>query len=148
MGIQKLILASLVLLPGCRGAFAQATPPALPTEKPATFDGKMNPKEDKSRLRDLKGVVKDEAGAPIEGAIVQLKNSYTGKLVNFITKQDGTYTFTALNMDIDYDLTAKRNGFGDPVKKKLSKYDSRKPATLNFELQKKESGKAERPSKD
>ncbi len=68
---------------------------------------------------------------------MQLKDGYTGKLVNFITKKDGSYSFTALSMDIDYELTAKRNGYGDPVKKKLSKYDSRKPATLNFELQKK-----------
>ena len=40
-----------------------------------------------------------------------------------------------LDMKIDYELTAKRDGFGEPVKKTLSKYDSRKPATLNFELQ-------------
>src|SRR5258708_35829505 len=97
----------------------------------------MNPKEDKSRQRDLSGVVKDDGGTPIEGAIVQLRDGYTGKLVDFITKHDGTYSFTALSMDIDYELIAKRDGYGDPVKKKLSTYYSRKPATLNFELQKK-----------
>jgi hypothetical protein len=145
MGIRVLIPAFML---ASGSVFAQATPPALPTEKPATFDGKMNPKEDKSRLRDLSGAVKDEAGAPIENAVVQLKNGRTGKVIDFITKKDGGYTFTALNMDIDYELTAKRDGFGDPVKKTLSKYDSRRPATLNFELVKKESGKAERPSKD
>jgi hypothetical protein len=135
MGTARLI--PLVLLVGSGSASAQATPPSLPTEKPATFDGKRNPKEDKSRLRDLSGVVKDEAGAPIEDAVVQIKDVYTGKLIDFITKKDGTYSFSALSMDIDYELTAKRDGFGDPVKKKLSKYDSRRPARLNFELQKK-----------
>jgi hypothetical protein len=145
MGI-RILIPAFILVSG--SAFGQATPPALPTEKPATFDGKMNPKEDKSRLRDLSGVVKDDTGSPIESAEVQLKNGRTSKVIDFITKKDGTYMFTALNMDIDYELTAKRDGYGDPVKKTLSKYDSRKPATLNFELQKKESGKAERPSKD
>src|SRR5258708_17031770 len=137
MGIARLFTASLSLLLGSTIVFAQANPPGLPTEKPATFNGKTNPKEDKSRLRDLSGGVKDDGGAPIEGAIVQLKDGYTGKLVDFITKKDGTYSFTALSMNIDYELVAKRAGYVDPVKKKLSKYDSRKPATLNFELQKK-----------
>ena len=134
MSIAKFFLLSSALFLATDTLFAQATPPALPTEKPATFDGKRNPKEDKSRLRDLTGVVKDDAGAPIDGAVVQIKDSKTGRLIDFITKPDGSYVFHELNMDIDYDLTAKRNGF-DAAAKKLSKYDSRKPATLNFELQ-------------
>lgn len=126
-----------LLILGSAIGFAQSTPPPLPTEKPAVFDGKRNPKEDKSRIRDLSGVVKDESGAPVDGAIVQLKDLKTGKMVDFITKQDGAYVFRELNMDIDYELTAKRDGLGDAVKKKLTKYDSRRPATLNFELQRK-----------
>src|SRR5437667_11642443 len=117
MSIAKFFLLSSVFVLGSGIALAQATPPALPTEKPATFDGKRNPKEDKSRLRDLTGVVKDDAGAPIDGAIVQIKDSRTGKLIDFITKQDGSYVFHELNMDIDYDLTAKRNGFDAAAKK-------------------------------
>ena len=133
MSIAKFFLLALFL--GSGSAFAQATPPALPTEKPATFDGKRNPKEDKSRLRDLSGIVKDDTGAPIEGAIVQIKDTRTGRVIDFITKQTGAYEFRELDMTIDYELSAKRDGFGEPVKKKLSKYDSRRPATLNFELQ-------------
>lgn len=132
--------------------FGQAYPPGLPTEKPTTYDGKPTPKEDKSRQRDLSGVVKDDKGGPIEGAIVQLKDGRTGRLIDYITRPDGSYIFYALNMDTDYDLSAKRDGFDGPVKKRLSKYDSRKPATLNFELQKKEAakdtGKTEPPSKN
>ena len=156
MGIRSLIPTVLVVLASSPTVLAQAYPSGLPTEKPTVYDGKQPPKEDKSRLRDLTGVVKDNNGAPIAGAIVQIKDGRTGRLVDFITKQDGSYAFYALNMDIDYDLSAKRDGFDGPVKKRLSKYDSRKPATLNFELQKKEppsqggkeSGKVERPSKD
>lgn len=120
------------------GCFAQATQSPLPNEKPAVFDGKVNPKPDKSRLRNLSGVVRDNNGDPISGAIVQIKNGKTGQMIDFITKQDGSYRFDELDMDIDYDLTARRDGYGDPVKKRLSKYDSRKPAILNFELQRKD----------
>ncbi len=86
-------------------------------------------------MRDLSGIVSDESGAPIEGAVVQLKDMKTGREIEFITKKNGKYTFTDLNMNIDYELTAKRDGYASAEKKKLSKYDSRKPATLNFELQ-------------
>jgi len=135
MSIAKFFLLSPFLFLAATVVSAQSTPSPLPTEKPATFDGKRNPKEDKSHLRELTGVVKDDAGAPIVGAIVQIKDTRTGRVIDFITKQTGTYEFHELDMNIDYELTAKRDGFGDPVKKKLSKYDSRKPATLNFELQ-------------
>jgi len=136
MGIVKFLLPSFVLLAGTASAFAQATPSALPTEKPATFDGKRNPKEDKSRIRDLSGFVRDDSGSPIDGAIVRIRDTKSGRTIDYITKQDGSYAFRELDMDIDYELSAKRDGYGDPVKKKLSKYDSRKPAVLNFELAK------------
>ena len=134
MGIVKFSLLCSVLAAGSSIAFAQANPPALPNEKPATFDGKRNPKEDKSRLRDLSGVVHDDAGTPIDGAVVRIKDSKSGRVIDYITRKDGSYQFHELDMDIDYELTAQRKGFDDLVKK-LSKYDSRKPATLNFELQ-------------
>lgn len=88
-----------------------------------------------AHMRDLSGMVQDDTGTPVESAIVQIKDLKSGKTIDFITKKDGAYTFRELDMNIDYELTAKRDGFGDPVKKKLTKYDTRKPATLNFELQ-------------
>lgn len=137
MSITKAWLLPCALLLSSSAAFAQATPSSMPSEKPAVFDGHRNPKEDKSRLRDLSGFVRDEAGNPVDSAIVQLKDGKSGRTIVFITKKDGAYDFHELNMDQDYQLTAKRDGYGDPVTKTLSKYDSRKPATLNFELQKK-----------
>ena len=135
MSIVRVWLLPCALMLGSNTGFAQAS--SMPSEKPAVFDGHRNPKEDKSRLRDLSGFVRDEAGNPIDRAIVQLKDGRSGKTIVDITKKDGSYDFRELNMDIDYQLTAKRDGYGDPVTKTLSKYDSRKPATLNFELQKK-----------
>jgi hypothetical protein len=114
-------------------AYSQATPSPAPGYKPTVFPDKT-PKADKSRLRDLKGMVKDETNNPVEGAIIKLKNGKTGKVVEYITKQDGTYLFYDLSMDIDYDLLVTRDGFED-AKKTLSRYDSRKPASLNLQLE-------------
>src|SRR6266853_1789718 len=134
MNIRKLPVIFIVLMAGTGLALAQSTP--TPSDKPNVFFGK-EPKVDKSRLRDLKGLVKDDADKPVEGAIVLLKDLKSGKVVQFVTKGDGAYLFYDLNMDVDYELTAKGDGFTAPVKKKLSKYDSRKPAMLNFELERK-----------
>lgn len=133
--IARFVTVPIAVCLGAAGLYAQSTQTPLPNEKPAVFDGKPNPKPDKSHIRNLSGVVRDKSGDPISGAVVQLKNSKTSEVIDFITKTDGSYRFDDLDMNIDYDLTAKRDGYGDPVTKKLSKYDSRKPAILNFELQ-------------
>lgn len=129
MNIRRLLVIAI----GTGLAWAQSTPE--PGDKPNVFFGKTT-KVDKSRLRDLKGLVKDDADKPVEGVIVLLKDLKTGKVVEFVTKPDGAYLFYDLNMDLDYELTAKGDGF-TAVVKKLSKYDSRKPAMLNFELERK-----------
>src|SRR5216684_3038637 len=134
MNIRKFLAIIVILMAGTSLVRAQSTPD--PNNKPNVFFG-STPKVDKSRLRDLKGLVKDDADKPVERAIVLLKNLKSGKVVEFVTKGDGAYLFYDLNMDVDYELTAKGEGFTAPVKKKLSKYDSRKPAMLNFELERK-----------
>ena len=129
----------ILLLVGASLVFGQATPTAPPGDNPNNpnvFMGRL-PKVDKSRLRDLKGVVKDDAEAPIENAVVQLKDLKTGKMQSFVTKADGSYLFYDLNMDQDYQLTAKWDQAPAPLVKKLTKYDTRKHPTLNFELAKK-----------
>jgi hypothetical protein len=124
-----LVLASTV-------AFAQSS--AVPSDKPNVFlQNEKEPKVDKSRLRDLKGIAKDEAGQPLDGVIVQLKDLRSGKIVDFRTHEDGKYLFYDLNMDQNYELRVMKDGFESPPMKKLTKYDTRKPAILDFELPRK-----------
>jgi len=134
MNTRRLLVIAAFGMAGTGLGWTQSTPD--PNNKPNVFFG-STPKVDKSRLRDLKGLVKDDAEKPVGGAIVLLKDLKTGKVIEFVTKPDGAYLFYDLNMDLDYELTAKGDGFTAPVKKKLSKYDSRKPAVLNFELERK-----------
>jgi hypothetical protein len=126
----KLLPALLLVLAGA--ALAQSSP--NPNEKPNVFL-QPEPKPDKSRLRDVKGSVKDVNDNGVEGATVRLKNLKSGNVVSTQTKKDGSYIFYDLNMDLDYELAASHDGFDGPVIKRVSPYDTRKPAVRNFELQ-------------
>lgn len=133
----QLFSIPLLLMVSGIAAYGQASPSAPPGDNPTNpnvYMGKL-PKVDKSRLRDIKGVVKDDKDLPVDGAIVSLKDLRTGKIVSFRTKQDGLYLFYDLNMDLDYELTAKSDRADGTVTKKLTKYDTRKKPTLNFNLE-------------
>ena len=128
----KLLPILLLVLAGT--ALAQSSPnPGEPSHAVL----QPEPKVDKSRLRDLKGLVQDASGNALEGATVRLKELKSGNVVGTQTKNDGSYVFYDLNMDLDYELAATHEGFDGPVTKRVSPYDTRKPAVRNFELQRK-----------
>jgi len=132
MSLAKFLSLSLAILAVAGFASAQQTDP---TNKPSVVVGNDLPKSSKpSTTRTIQGVVKDAADNPVAGAIVQLKNTKSSKVVDFITKDDGKYAFHDLSLDIEYDLLAKRGDITSPVKK-ASPYDSRHQVTLNFKLE-------------
>jgi len=127
-------------------ALPQATPAPSPTgDKPSVYVGGDNPnateKRDKTRVRDLKGTVRDQNEDPVEGALVRLREIRTGKTITSRTGKDGSYLFHDLSLDYDYELTATREG-SEPVVRKLSQYDTRKPATINLHLERKKAAGA------
>lgn len=86
-------------------------------------------------LRDVQGVVTDDGGKPVSGAVVQLKNTKSLQIISFITKDQGDYYFHGLSPDIDFELSAE---YGDKMSgvRTLSSFDSRKQAILNLKLDK------------
>ena len=72
---------------------------------------------------------------PVAGAVVQLKDMRTLQVRSFITLDDGQYHFTGLRIDIDYELTARSGEL--TATKKLSLFDNRKAAVMNFKFDKK-----------
>ena len=86
-----------------------------------------------SEARNISGLVRDQNDNPIRGAIVQLKDMKTSKVIDFPTKDDGKFAFHDLRMDIDYELTAKHDGMTSV--KKVSIYDTRKNVVLTFKLE-------------
>ena len=93
-------------------------------------------KKDKNEAntRALAGTVTDDE-KPVTGAVVQLKDMRTLQVRSFITLDDGQYHFSGLRADIDYELTARSGEM--TATKKLSLFDNRKAAVMNFKLDKK-----------
>jgi hypothetical protein len=86
-------------------------------------------------LRDVQGMVSDESGKPVVGAVVQLKNTKTLEIISFITKDQGEYYFHGLSPDIDFEISAQ---FGDKASsvRTLSTFDTRKQSVMNLKLDK------------
>jgi hypothetical protein len=130
MNLVKILPAPLLLL----ACIAPAQQSSLPNDKTDVYLQNDKPKTQKeSNTRTIQGTVKDPSDNPQPQAIVQLKDMKTSKIVDFVTKDDGKYTFSDLPMDINYELAAKHGDLTAPVKK-VSVYDTRKNVILNFQL--------------
>jgi len=131
MNVLKLFTASLAFLAAASLLCAQGDP----TKHPEAVYGNDMPKNTKpSQLRTIQGTVKDQADNPVSGAIVQLKDLKTSKVVDFATKEDGKFAFKQLRLDVNYELVAKRGDLAAPVKK-VTIYGRTNQVILNFTLE-------------
>jgi len=96
------------------------------------------PKKGEPNVRSVQGTVTDANDNPVNGAVVQLKNTKTLQIRSFITKDQGAYYFHDLSPDVDYELKAdyQAENESSPTKT-LSSFDSRKQAIINLKLSKK-----------
>lgn len=104
----------------------------------ATVPGLAQKKDkdaDKSNQRSVGGVVLDKSDNPIEGAVVQLKDTRTLQIRSFITKTNGAFHFYSLSPDVDYELKADSQGKTSNTRT-LSSFDSRKQASMNLKIDK------------
>jgi len=92
-------------------------------------------RREEANSRSALGTVTSADDKPLTGAVVQLKDMRTLQVRSFITLDDGQYHFSGLRNDIDYELTAKSGEM--TATKKLSIFDNRKQAVMNFKLDKK-----------
>ena len=91
-------------------------------------------KGENANTRSVQGVVQDAADNPIEGAVVQLKDTKSLQIRSFITKANGAYHFHGLSPDIDYELKADHRGKSSDSRR-LSSFDSRKQAVMNLKIE-------------
>jgi hypothetical protein len=89
-----------------------------------------------ANTRSVQGTVSTGEDSPVDGAIVQLKNTKTLQIRSFITKDGGAYYFQGLSPDVDYELKAEHQGQASSTKT-LSSFDSRRKAVINLKLDKK-----------
>ena len=92
------------------------------------------PNED-ANTRSVQGLVTDPSGKPVAKAVVQLKDTKTLQVRSYITEDDGSYHFSGLSANVDYELKADRDG-ATSGKKTLSVFNSQKSAVVNLKLNK------------
>ncbi len=102
---------------------------------PAAAQDRTDKKQD-SNTRVVQGTVYDSGDQPINGAVVQLKDTKTLQVRSFYTQQNGGYHFAGLSTNVDYELKAEKDGASSGTKT-LSVFDSRKTPVINLKLDKK-----------
>jgi hypothetical protein len=86
-----------------------------------------------AETRTVQGTVTND-GELIRGAVVQIENRATLQLRSYITQQDGEYHFANLQLDVDYDVWAKRGG-KESKRQTLSQFNSKKVVRIDLVLE-------------
>lgn len=89
-----------------------------------------------TQLRSVRGVVTDKADKPIQNSVVFLKNLRTNVVLSHFTDQEGSYRFTGLDPNVDYEIHAEA-GEEKSASRTVTSLDSRKEITLNLKLDRK-----------
>ena len=109
------------------------TPPPQGTRRdPGLFRGEKPQKGDEN-TRIVTGTVRNVKDEPVEGAIVQIKDTKSLKVRSFITQADGNYRFASLGTNVDYEIKARFKDTESDLKT-LSVFDSRKQAIINLRV--------------
>ena len=83
--------------------------------------------------RTVTGTVLNQSSQPVVGAIVFLKNEKTKAIRSYSTTADGHFHFAQIDMSVDYDLWAEKNGKKSATKT-VSSWDARKEFISDLKL--------------
>jgi Carboxypeptidase regulatory-like domain len=95
-------------------------------------------KKREAQLRTVRGVVADKSDNPISGSVVFLKNMRTNSVRSNYTDDSGSYRFSGLDPNADYELHAEKEG-AKSATRTVSSFDSRKDIVINLKIDKKKS---------
>lgn len=95
-------------------------------------------KKHEAQLRTVRGVVMDKSDNPVSGSVVFLKNTRTNSVRSSYTDDSGSYRFSGLDPNADYELHAEKEG-AKSATRTVSSFDSRKEIVLNLKIEKKKS---------
>jgi hypothetical protein len=98
------------------------------------------PKGKDSELRTVRGTVVDKDESPVETAVVYLKNVHTQDITTHLSDSDGTFRFSGLDLNVDYEIHAEREGMTSPTRS-ISNFDNRKEFILTLKLDRKKAAK-------
>ena len=83
--------------------------------------------------RVVAGKVTNKADAPLQGAVVYLKDDKTLAVKSFIATEQGTYRFAQLSQNTDYEVWAETGGKKSGTKL-VSSFDSKNDFTINLKI--------------
>ena len=83
--------------------------------------------------RTLVGHVVDDREQPLQKAIVYLKNTKNLAIKTYISEPDGSFRFSGLSSNIDYEVYAEHEGARSDTKT-LSGFDSRRQVSMTLKL--------------
>lgn len=83
--------------------------------------------------RTVSGTILNENAQAVVGATVFLKNEKTKAIRSYISTADGHYHFAQVDMSVDFDLWAEKDGKKSAVKT-VSSWDDRKQFILDLKL--------------
>ena len=89
-----------------------------------------------SQLRTVRGVVVDKGESTVQGSVVFLKNLRTNQVRSYIADNEGSFRFSGLDPNIDYEVHAEKDGAKSPTRQ-VSSFDNRKEIVLTLKLDKK-----------
>ena len=90
---------------------------------------------DQPSTRAVHGIVVNSSGSPVEGAVVQLKDTKSLEIRSYITQSGGAYHFAGLDGGLEYELRASFHG-ASSSSKTLSVFDTRKDPRVDLKLKK------------
>lgn len=89
-----------------------------------------------TQLRTVSGVVADKSDKPIPNSVVFLKNLRTNVVISHFTDEQGTYRFSGLDPNVDYEIYAEA-GDQKSASRTVNSLDGRKEITLNLKVDRK-----------
>lgn len=102
--------------------------------------GQEKPKKGQPEFRTVRGTVVDKDEAPVETAVVYLKNVHTQDITTHLSDPDGQFRFTGLDLNVDYEIHAEREGWTSSTRP-VSSFDTRKEFVLTLKLDHKKPAK-------
>ena len=91
-----------------------------------------------TQLRTVRGVVMDKSEKPVPNSVVFLKNLRTNVVLSHFTDEQGSYRFSGLDPNVDYEIHAEAED-QKSAPRTVTSLDSRKEITLNLKLDRKKS---------
>jgi len=88
---------------------------------------------EQNEARTLTGRVVDDREQPLQKAIVYLKNTKNLAIKTYISEPDGSFRFSGLSSNIDYEVYAEHEGARSDTKT-LSGFDSRRQVSMTLKL--------------